>query len=100
MCAKWSELVGISLIISYSMLGHSCCGVESEEDLEVIVGLALSCDIHCIDVFVKCCSLGEGYMICDGEASSNSSSVVCETDFLPSFFSNQLKSLLSDGWVN
>lgn len=65
LCAKWSELVGSSLNISYSMLGHSCCGLESEEDLEVIVGLALSFDIHCIDVFVKCCSLGEGYMICD-----------------------------------
>ncbi|XP_028081891.1 uncharacterized protein LOC114283273 isoform X2 [Camellia sinensis] len=83
------------------MAGHSSCGLESEEDLEVMVGLALSCDIHRIDVFIKCCSLGEGYMICDGEASSSSnSSVVCEIDFLPSFYSNQLKPLLSDGWVN
>lgn len=101
LCAKWSELVGSSLNISYSMAGHSSCGLESEEDLEVMVGLALSCDIHRIDVFVKCCSLGEGSMICDGEASSSSSSsVVCETDFLPSFYSNQRKPLLSDGWVN
>ena len=38
-------------------------------------------------------------MICNGKASSNSS-VVCETDFLPSFYSNQRKPLLSDGWVN
>ncbi|XP_028085950.1 uncharacterized protein LOC114286923 [Camellia sinensis] len=68
LCAKWSELVGSSLNISYSMPGHSCCGLQSEEDLEVMVGLALSCDIHRIDVFVKCCSMGEGYMICDGEA--------------------------------
>ncbi|GMP23358.1 hypothetical protein CsSME_00000989 [Camellia sinensis var. sinensis] len=98
LCAKWSELVGSSLNISYSMPGHSSCGLQSEEDLEVMVGLALSCDSHRIDVFVKCCSLGEGYMICDGEASSSSSSsVVCETDFLPSFYSNQWKPLLSDG---
>ncbi|XP_028091735.1 uncharacterized protein LOC114292030 [Camellia sinensis] len=78
------------------MPGHSCCSLQSEEDLEVMVELALSCDIHRIDIFVKCCSLGEGYMICDGEASSS----VCETDFLPSFYSNQRKPLLSDGWVN
>ncbi|XP_028075157.1 uncharacterized protein LOC114277464 [Camellia sinensis] len=95
LCAKWSKLVGSSLNISYSMPGHSCCGLQSKEDLEVMVGLALSCDIHRIDVFVKCCSLGEGYMICDGEASN---SVVCETDFLPSFYSNLRKPLLSDGW--
>ncbi|KAL7173277.1 hypothetical protein ACSBR2_032692 [Camellia fascicularis] len=101
LCAKWSELVGSSLNISYSMAGHSSCGLQSEEDLEVMVGLALSCDIHRIDVFVKCCSLGEGYMICDGEASSSSSSnSVCEINFLPSFYSNQRKPLLSDGWVN
>ena len=81
------------------MTSHSCSGLLSEKNLEVMVGLALSCDIHCIDVFVKCCSLDEGYMICDNEAGS-SSSVVCETDFLPSFYSNQRKPLLSDGWVN
>ncbi|XP_028101553.1 uncharacterized protein LOC114300873 [Camellia sinensis] len=101
LCAKWSELVGSFLNISYSRAGHSSCGLESEEDLEVMVRLAFSCDIHRIDVFVKCCSLGEGYLICDGEtSSSSSSSVVCETDFLPSFYSNQWKPLLSDGWVN
>ncbi|XP_028095515.1 uncharacterized protein LOC114295480 [Camellia sinensis] len=55
------------------MPGYSCCGLQSEEDLEIMVGLALSCDIHRIDVFVQCCSLGEGYMICDVEASSSSS---------------------------
>ncbi|XP_028070163.1 uncharacterized protein LOC114272641 [Camellia sinensis] len=51
LCAKCSELVGNSLNISYSMARHSSCGLESEEDLEVMVGLALSCDIHRIDVF-------------------------------------------------
>ncbi|XP_028081926.1 uncharacterized protein LOC114283302 [Camellia sinensis] len=65
LCAKWSELVGSSLNILYSMPGHSYCGLQSEEDLEVMVRLTLSCDIHRIDVFVKCCSLGEGYMTCD-----------------------------------
>ncbi|XP_028121466.1 uncharacterized protein LOC114318723 [Camellia sinensis] len=59
LCAKWSELVGSSMNISYSMPGHFSCGLQSEEDLEVIVGLALSCDIHRIDVFAKGCSLGE-----------------------------------------
>ena len=77
---------------------HSYYGLQSEEDLEVMVELALSCDIHRIDVFVKCCSLGESYMICDGEAGS-SSNVVCETDFLPLFYLNQRKPLLSDRWV-
>ena len=86
LCAKWSEFVGSSLNISYSMPVHSYYDLQSEEDLEVMVGLALSCDIHRIDAFVKCCSLGEGYMICDGEAGSGSS-VVCETNFLPSFYS-------------
>ncbi|XP_028080798.1 uncharacterized protein LOC114282353 [Camellia sinensis] len=74
LCAMWSELVGSSLNILYSMPRHSCYGLQSEEDLEVMVELALSCDIHPIDVFVKCCSLGEGYMMCDGEAGSSSSS--------------------------
>ncbi|KAL7170681.1 hypothetical protein ACSBR2_035543 [Camellia fascicularis] len=61
---------------------------------EVMVGLVLSCNIHRIDVFVKCFSLSECHMICNGEASS--SSVICENDFLPSFYSNQWKPLLSD----
>ncbi|XP_028113436.1 uncharacterized protein LOC114311482 [Camellia sinensis] len=59
------------------MPGHSSCGLQSEEDLKAMVGLTLSCDIHRIDIFVKCCCLGEGYMICDGEASSSSSVVNC-----------------------
>ncbi|XP_028126229.1 uncharacterized protein LOC114322965 [Camellia sinensis] len=44
------------------MVGHSSCGLESEEDLEVMVGLALSCDIHRIDVFKPL--LSDGWVNC------------------------------------
>ncbi|KAH7835025.1 hypothetical protein Vadar_022164 [Vaccinium darrowii] len=108
---KWNDLIEGSFSLSLSLRGHPNCFLDSQDDLDVLVTLAVALEISSGDVVVRDLAGGScsDSTVVDASSSSSKGSggevgLLCaattEVDLLPTFIHHETKVLKSAPWVD